>query len=98
MPPKAPKIIVSCSECNTLFETRPLELGQSQPLVCPPGLSISAATRIFVDHSAAQQRHMVWTTLCPKCAASKTKRLVESKGKMLFDPAIAKRWSEILVD
>jgi hypothetical protein len=98
MPPKAPKIIVNCSECNTLFETRPLELGQSQPLVFPPGIGLRAANQLVVNHGAAQQRHRVWTTLCPNCAASKTKRLVEVGHRMLFDPAIAKRWSEILVD
>jgi hypothetical protein len=97
MPPKAPKITVNCSECGTLFETRPLELGQSQPLVIPPGLGIRAASQLVLENKAARWRHFVWTKLCPSCAAWMTKSYVKSKQGN-FKAAIAKRWSEILVD
>jgi hypothetical protein len=97
MPPKAPKITVNCSECKTPFNTRPLELGQSQPLVIPPGLDIEAVNKLHLQYAAAQQRHTVWTELCPTCAARRTKRDVkDEQGK--FKAAIAKRWSEILVN
>ena len=98
MPPKAPKINVNCSECNTPFDTRPLELGQSQPLVIPPGLDINAANRLQIQYAAAQQRHTVWTALCPSCAAWKTKEAVKYHQGGKFKAAIAKRWSEILAD
>ena len=61
MPSKASKITVNCLECTTLFETRPLELGQSQPLVIPPGLGIRAAKQLVLEYKAAQQRHILWT-------------------------------------
>jgi hypothetical protein len=97
MPPKAPKITVNCSECRSPFRTRPLELGQSQPLVIPQGINADDEYQLRLNYGAAQQRHTVWTQLCPSCAARKTKSAVKYEfGK--FKATIDKRWNEILVD
>ena len=99
MPPKAQKVTGNCSECHTRFDTRPLEqLGQSQPLVIPQGLDQKAENRLRLNYDAAQQRHTVWTELCPSCAAWKTKEAVKYRQGGKFKAAIAKRWSEILAD
>jgi hypothetical protein len=97
MQPKAPKITVNCSECGTPFQTRPLELGQSQPLVIPVGADPNTANRLQMAYDSAQQRDRVWTQLCPSCAVWDTKAAIKyEQGK--YKASIAKRWSEILVN
>jgi hypothetical protein len=98
MQPKAPKITVNCAECNTPFQTRPLELGQSQPLVIPVGADQNTVNRLQMAYDSAQQRHNVWTQLCPSCAALGAKADIKSDQKIGFKTAIAKRWNEILAD
>jgi hypothetical protein len=88
MQPKAPKITVNCAECNTPFQTRPLDIGQNQPIV-------AGKER---DASTALHTHKAWTRICPSCAVWRVKSDVKKDHRVNFKTAIEWRWNRLCND